>query len=107
MDNYKVLRMEIPEGVLDLVSAPDTPKPPDNFYTFEGDLCQMLAAAKVARDLGFKVGVVGGYPYVLLKEEYDKVVQYIIDNQIEGYWHYKKYSIYQKKPRGNTSGLFD
>ena len=25
----------------------------------------------------------------LTKEEYDKVVNYIVINQIEGYWHYK------------------
>ena len=24
------------------------------------------------------------------KEEYDKVVNYIVINHIEGYWHYKK-----------------
>lgn len=90
MDKCKVLRMEIPEGVLDLISAPNSPTPPEDYYIFEGDLCQKLKAAKVAKDLGIEVGVVGGIPYVQTEEEYQKVVQYIIDNQIEGYWHYKK-----------------
>ena len=90
MDNCKVLRMEFPKGVLDLISTPNTPNLPEDFYTFEGDLCQMLIAAKVAKDLGIKTGIVGGRPYVQSEEKYNKVVQYIIDNKIEGYWHYTK-----------------
>ena len=50
----------------------------------------MSEATKVAGILGIEVGINGGLPFVQSKEDYDKVVKYIVDNQIEGYWHYKK-----------------
>lgn len=90
MDNGKILKMEISLGVCDLLTTPDTPNPPEDFFLFEGDLCQMLDAANVARKLGIETGTIGGRPYVRLKEEYAKVVQYIVDNKIAGYWHYEK-----------------
>lgn len=90
MNNSKILKMEISLGVCELLTTPDTPNPPEDFFLFEGDLCQMLKAAKVAKDLGIETGVVGGMPYVRLEEEYNRVVQYIVDNKIEGYWHYTK-----------------
>ena len=81
--------MEISEGVEALLADAHTPPPIVDFYTFEGDLCQMAKAAKVARNLGIEVGVCGGLPYVVSKKDYDTVVKYILDNQIEGYWNYK------------------
>lgn len=81
--------MEFSTGVAALLANAHAPEPSEEFYTFEGDLDQMAKAAGVARKLGFEVGVVGGLPYVISKEEYDAVVKYIVDNQIEGYWHYK------------------
>lgn len=90
MDNGKILKMEISLGVCDLLTTPDTPDTPEDIFVFEGDLCQMLDAANVARKLGIETGVIGGMPYVRLKEEYDKVVKYIVDNKISGYWHYEK-----------------
>ncbi len=82
-------KMEISTGVAALLANAHTPIPSEDFYLFEGDLCQMSKAAQVARQLGFEVGVAGGLPYVSSKEEFNKVVQYIIDNRIEGYWHYR------------------
>ena len=82
MDNGKILKMEISLGVCDLLTTPDTPNPPEDFFLFD--------AANVARKLGIETGTIGGRPYVRLKEEYDKVVQYIVDNKIAGYWHYEK-----------------
>ena len=82
--------MTITQGVVDSLSNAHTPAPSGKFYTFEGDLCQMSEAANVARRLGMKVGYSGGLPYVQSKEDYDKVVQYIIEHKVEGYWHYTK-----------------
>lgn len=81
-------KMKISEGVVALLANAQAPIPNDDFYTFDGDLCQMAKAAKVATDLGFEVGYVGGIPYVVSKDEYNKVVQYIIEHKIEGYWNY-------------------
>ena len=77
-------------GITALISNAHTQVPSGKFYTFEGDLCQMAKAASVARELGIKVGYAGGLPYVEFKEDYDKVVQYIIVHRVEGYWHYTK-----------------
>ena len=83
-------KMEISTGVAALLANAHTPTPSEELYFFEGDLCQMAKAAQVGRQLGVEVGVAGGVPYVTAKEEFDKVVQYIIDNRIDGYWHYNK-----------------
>lgn len=80
--------MKISVGVAALLANSHAPAPSGTYYTFEGDLCQMARAADVARKLGYEVGVTGGLPYVCSKEEYDKVVRYIVANKIEGYWHY-------------------
>ena len=80
----------ITQGVMDSLSNAHTPAPPEDFYTFEGDLCQMFKAANVARNLGIEVGYVGGLPYVQSKQEFDRVVQYIVEHKVEGYWHYTK-----------------
>lgn len=82
-------KMEISTGVAALLANAHAPMPSKESYFFEGDLCQMAKAAEVARNLGFEVGVAGGLPYVSSKDEFDKVVQYLIDNRIEGYWHYR------------------
>jgi len=83
-------RMEISAGVAALLANAHAPAPNKTIYTFEGDLCQMAKAAEVARNLGINVGIAGGLPYVSSKADYDKVVQYIVDNQVEGYWNYSK-----------------
>lgn len=83
-------KMEISAGVAALLANAHAPMSSKESYFFEGNLCQMAKAAQTARQLGIEVGVAGGLPYVVSKEDFNKVVQYIIDNQIEGYWHYKK-----------------
>lgn len=82
-------RMKISGGVAALLANAHEPMPKGKHYYFEGDLCQMAKAAEVAQNLGIETGIGGGLPYVSSKEEYDKVVKYIVDNQIEGYWHYQ------------------
>ena len=82
-------KMKISGGVAALLANAHESMPKGEHYFFEGDLCQMAKAAEVARNLGIETGIGGGLPYVSSKEEYDKVVKYIVDNQIEGYWHYQ------------------
>ena len=82
-------KMEISEGVAALLANAHQTVPSGKKYYFEGDLCQMAEASCVAGRLGIKIGINGGLPFVSSKEDYDKVVKYIVDNQIEGYWHYK------------------
>jgi len=86
MENCKI---EISSGVAALLANAHQTMPSGKRYYFEGDLCQMSEAAKVAGMLDIEVGINGGLPFVSSKEEYDKVVKYIVDNRIEGYWHYK------------------
>ena len=57
-------------------------------YCFKGDLCQMAKAKKVAEDLEIEVGVTGGIPFVMNQQDYDAVTQHIIENRIDGWWHY-------------------
>ena len=83
-------KMEISTGVAALLANAHQTVPSGKKYYFEGDLCQMSKAASVAGMLGVKTGINGGLPFVSTKEEYDKVVAYIVLNKIEGYWHYKK-----------------
>lgn len=65
-------------------------KIPSGVYTFEGDMNQMAIALDEAQKLGLSAGAAGGYSYVYTKEDYDKVVKHLIDNEIEGYWLYNK-----------------
>ena len=83
-------KIQISSGVAALLANAHKTVPSGKKYYFEGDLCQMSEATKVAGILGIEVGINGGLPFVQSKEDYDKVVKYIVDNQIEGYWHYKK-----------------
>jgi len=82
-------KIKISEGVAALLANAHQPVPKGECYFFEGDLCQIAKAAKVAQELGIETGISGGLPYVSSKEEYDKVVQYIVGHKIEGYWHYQ------------------
>jgi len=82
-------KMEISSGVAALLANAHKTVPSGKKYYFEGDLCQMAKAASVAEQLGIETGINGGLPFVSTKEDYDRVVKYIVDNRIEGYWHYK------------------
>lgn len=57
-------------------------------YFFEGDLNQMRIARNIADKKDMITGIDGGLFYVTTKEDYDAVVKYIIDNRVEGWWHY-------------------
>ena len=82
-------KMEISTGVAALLANAHKTVPSGKKYYFEGDLCQMAKAASIAEQLGIRTGINGGLPFVSTKEEYDRVVKCIVDNHIEGYWHYK------------------
>ena len=83
-------KMKISSGVAALLANAHEPEPSEKRYFFEGDLCQMAKAAEVARQLGIQVGIAGGLPYVKSEEEQRLVIQYIVSNRLEGYWHYMK-----------------
>lgn len=80
-------KLVIPEGVVGLIAGAHNPMPSEVFY-FKGDMCQMAAAADVARELGLSVGIGGGIPYVRSEKDYEEVVSYLRAHQINGYWNY-------------------
>lgn len=84
------MKMEVSAGVLALLLNTQKPISEGEKYFFEGDLCQRSEAMNVALKLDIEVGIGGGLPYVHSKEDFDKVVEYIIDHHVEGYWHYAK-----------------
>lgn len=57
-------------------------------YYFQGDLCQMSIAQKVANSLGIQTDIKGGLPFVMSQEDFDRVKEYLISNQVEGWWNY-------------------
>ena len=83
-------KMVMSKGVKDLLSKAHAPVPNRKYYIFEGDMQQMAKAVEAAQILGIKTGVVGGIPCVWSKDDFDKVVQFIVVNRVEGYWHYTK-----------------
>ena len=82
--------MKISPGVAALLAKAHQTVPSVKKYFFEGDLSQMSKAFNVAIKLGCKAEIDGGLPFVKSKEDYDRVVNYIVDNKIEGYWHYNQ-----------------
>lgn len=65
-------------------------------YFFTGDLNQMSIARGVAVKLGIQIDTDGGIPFVMSNEDYEKVTQHIVDNRIEGWWHYVSHEEYLK-----------
>lgn len=65
-------------------------------FFFMGDLIQMVEARNVAAKLGKKIGTNGGIPFVMSREDFDEVTQYIISNRINGWWHYVSHEEYLK-----------
>ena len=82
-------KIQISPGVAALIANAHQTVPAGKKYYFEGDLSQMSKAASVAGQLGIEVGINGGLPFIQSKDDYDKVIKYIVDNQIDGYWHYQ------------------
>lgn len=65
-------------------------------YFFKGDLCQMAKAEEIARKLGIETDYEGGCPFVMSEEDFKKVKEYLISNQIEGWWHYVSNEEYKR-----------
>ena len=81
--------IKISSGVVGLLAnAKSTSSFRGERYYFDGDLCQMSAAQIVADSLGIQTGIEGGCPFVMSKEDFDSVKQYLINNRIDGWWHY-------------------
>lgn len=80
-------RQTVSAGVIALIASAHK-EIPEGSYTFMGDIFQMDVAAQIACRLGIKVSYAEGYSYVSSKEEYDRVVKYIIENHESGYSHY-------------------
>jgi hypothetical protein len=59
----------------------------DKFF-FKGDLNQMSKAVDVCKELSITYDFDGGLPFVTSKEAQQKVIQYLIDHKIEGWWNY-------------------
>lgn len=77
-------------GVMELLAnANNSDYEGEKFY-FKGDLNQMSIAKGIASNLGISTGINGGLPFVKSKTDFDRVVKYLIDHKIEGYWHYTK-----------------
>ena len=56
----------------------------------------MNKARSVASQLGISTGINGGIPYVSSKKDFETVTQHLINNRIEGWWHYVSNDEYRK-----------
>jgi hypothetical protein len=57
-------------------------------FFFLGDLNQLSIVEDACRDLNITFERDYGLPFVTSKEDKQKVIQYLIDHQIEGWWNY-------------------
>lgn len=86
------MNMTVSNGVLGLLSnAGNVSSYEGKKFTFKGDLCQMSSAAGVASKLGLKTGYDDVYPFVTSEEDFNKVIQHMISNRIDGWHHYVTY----------------
>lgn len=91
------MNMSVDSGVLGLLANANKQSSfTGKKYYFRGDLCQMSKAMKTAQNLGMETGMNGGLPFVTSKEDFETVTQYIIENRIEGWWHYVSDEEYKK-----------
>lgn len=82
-------RMKLDVGVASLIAnAHSHSMYKGERFFFKGDLCQMATAQSIASRLGIQTEVEGGIPFVMSREDYDTVKQYLISHRIEGWWHY-------------------
>ncbi len=65
-------------------------------YYFDGDLCQIATARKIAMQLGIQTGIDGGRAFVMSKKDFERVTQHLIDYKIEGWWNYVTQEEYSK-----------
>ena len=49
---------------------------------------QRIKAANIAISLGMKVGYTGAFPYVDTQDNFDRLGNYLITHEVEGYWYY-------------------
>lgn len=91
------MNMSVDNGVLDLLANANkrTSFVREKYY-FRGDLCQKSKAMKIAENLGIETGINGGLPFVTSRDDFNTVTQYIIDNRIEGWWHYVSNEEYKR-----------
>lgn len=91
----KNIRLEANPGVVSLLAnAKSHSDYQGTRYYFKGDLCQMSTATSVANSLGIQTSREGGIPFVMSQEDFEMVTQYLIQYQIEGWWHYVTYEEY-------------
>ena len=91
------MNMSVSSGVVDLLAnANKRSSFVGRKYFFEGDLSQMSEAKRVATKLGIQTATEGGIPFVMSNEDFEKVTHYMIDNQIEGWWHYVSHEEFLK-----------
>lgn len=91
------MNMSVNNGVLDLLAnANKRSSFTGSKYFFKGDLNQRYQAQSVAQKLGIDTDIESGLPFVMSKEDYQKVTQHIINNRIEGWWHYVSDEEYKK-----------
>ena len=57
-------------------------------HYFRGDCCQRSAAQCVADCLEIPTYIEKGIPFVTSKGEFETIKNYLIENQINGWWHY-------------------
>lgn len=91
------MKQGINTGVMELLAnAHSTPSDRGEKFYFRGDLCQMSKASSIASQLGISTGINGGIPYVSSKKDFETVTQYLINNRIEGWWHYVSRDEYRR-----------
>lgn len=83
------MKIDIGFGVLGLLANADSISSfQGKRYFFKGDLCQMSIAQRAAIQLGIRTDIEGGLPFVMSEEDFYRVTQYLVSNQMEGWWHY-------------------
>lgn len=89
--------MSIPKDVVELLLNVNSKSSyQGKKYFLKGDLCQMATAKNVAICLGIRVYSDGGIPFVTSEEDFEQVKQYLISNQIEGWWNYVTHEEYRE-----------
>lgn len=54
----------------------------------------MSAAQSMADSLDIQTGIEGGIPFVMSQEDFDRVKEYLISYQVDGWWHYVTHEEY-------------
>ena len=73
-----------------IITAPQIHFFYEQHHYFRGSSHQIQDAVNVAAKLGVVVLYDGGIPYVESQEDFDKVAQYLIENEVVGHENYCK-----------------